>query len=544
MLDIQSKIKHNREYYYDILDVSRNYLKNLRLEESIAIIDLAAKFSTNNYCGFYVDSNIEILLNSIGKLIFPNSVKRVNSVAHKKLKILHYATILLDVGGHTRLLENWIKTDKDNSHDVFVSKQNSIVPDFFRNTVKSIDGKIYQFNDELPFVERIRALNEVGEGYDLIVLHHHPDDIIPVIAFSIDGAAPVAILNHGDHKYWVGSSICDILIEIRDNLVSYDKYRREIGCFSLLPIPLKLPLENSYEESRRSLGIDEEEIVLLSIGSEYKFLPFEGKNFFEDIIDILNQNDKAKLFLVGIPGDSIIAMSYPHKNIVYIDPTPEIEIFKQACDIYIEGYPFSSFTAYLEVGVLKKPIHFMYDAPLLNIYQLSAYKNPPVHSSNKENWKLVLLKFINDPQLRLERGNQIYLDILENHVMPGWSKYLDKLYSELRFINHKVSLHFKDNFVLGSNEVYLDNMLGHHGINIIDKIKECSSVYLYVIAYKFFIANDYLDLMFAGYAESYFSEARGWPMVFKVGLVLRMFLNKKIDTVRSLKDVLYYLFKY
>jgi hypothetical protein len=541
MSGLEHKVSRNSKYYKEILKISEYYVKISDIEAAINIASLAASFSASNYCGFYSDNKIETLLNNIGKKILPITERVSQHKAGAKQRILHYATMLLNVGGHTRLLDNWVKADTSNSHDIFLSKQSCEIPFFITETIKSNGGTIYNYNDQDLFINRIEALKSVSEQYDMVVLHHHPDDVIPAIAFAHSSDTPIAVLNHGDHKYWVGTSICDNLIEIRDNLIPYDELRRAINTFSLLPIPITITKQDKYKVSRETLGIDDDEIILLSIGSEYKYSPFEGKNFFEDIIEVISQCSLAKIFVVGVSSDSGIASQYSHPKIVYVNATPEIDLYRHACDIYVEGYPFSSFTAYLEVGALRKPIHFMYEAPLLNTYNLTNYQYPFKCYNSKSEWQQGLLNLIYNPELRNELGNQFYTNIETNHAMPGWYTYLVEFYSAIKNKKHQVRIASDNCFVLTSNEGYLDYMLDHRIINILRHAKGSPFNYKLAIVYNLFIKEDYSNLMFG--EDDVFRANKDLSYIYKIGLVCNMFIYGKVSSLKVVKACFTFLFK-
>ena len=88
--------------------------------------------------------------------------------------------------------------------------------------------------------KELRALagNHVNP-YDLIMLHIHPNDVLPVYALSAGYyGPPVALFDHSDHTFWIGSSIVDV----RLTLVRLRRCLRGLNqCTSYIPSLHRLP---------------------------------------------------------------------------------------------------------------------------------------------------------------------------------------------------------------------------------------------------------------------------------------------------------------
>lgn len=63
------------------------------------------------------------------------------------------------------------------------------------NFLETVSGK---------YMERAARLKKLAyEWADIVVLHMHMMDPIPVIGFGIDGGPPIIYMNHGDHCFWL-----------------------------------------------------------------------------------------------------------------------------------------------------------------------------------------------------------------------------------------------------------------------------------------------------------------------------------------------------
>jgi hypothetical protein len=424
-------IEDNNAFYHFIVDCAEQAYTCGDLSASMHFCQEAASYATFQYCGFYAEPQLERLLVRIRQAAHIVPLGAPVSRDDSQLRILHYATSIFDVGGHTRLIENWIRNDETNCHDVMLTRQTVPVPLFIQQAVQGVRGTIMVL-DSADNIGKAHQLAAIAGNYDIIILHHHPDDVVPLLALADKGrAVPVCVLNHGDHRYWLGVTVCDLLVEIRDNIIEADQQRRGIRNFSLLPIPVNVvnTTNEAYGKSRANLGIQPEQIMILSIGSSYKYGPIDEKNFFDDITPILDKYQQLVLVIVGIENDSALAIRYAHPRLRFVAPTMHLTDFHNACDIYLEGYPFSSFTAYLEVGALGKPICRMYDPPLLNTYKIGDYISPVYYPQNREEWQNHLQLLIADSQARLDAGNR---ELANNsiHAAQSIQRYIKKVYSK------------------------------------------------------------------------------------------------------------------
>jgi hypothetical protein len=225
-------------------------------------------------------------------------------------RILHVLTEAYELFGHTKLCRKWIEIDSSVArHDVALLAQEADVPENLRRAVERKGGELARIDPALPMLERARRLREMAfAGANAVVLHVHPHDLLPNVAFGINGGPPVVYVNHADHEFWVGGAVADLVLDIRESGQEWTRWHRDIPRTRILPVPLE---EDSFllggaekiaalrQETRSRFGIGNDELVFLTIGSARKYEPMRGMSFLEAAEAILNRCPQARMIAVG-----------------------------------------------------------------------------------------------------------------------------------------------------------------------------------------------------------------------------------------------------
>ncbi len=448
-------IRLNKLYFDKCLNTAEKLMDIKQYDLAAKYFDLLAKFSWGNLTGYYTSWKFEGLLNKLGKSLPDNESFEKNNDS-RGFRILHVASDIPDTGGHTRLIMNWIKNDKENIHNVIVTRQESNkVPEVIIKEF-GLDSSIFHLLEpENTFLQKAAELRKRSYKYDMVIMHVHPEDIIPVIAYSCKNIPPVAMMNVGDHQAWVGASVCDLLIQFRDFLIPVDKERRGILNQYYLPLPItstESTNNEKYTAARKELGIEDDEIILLSTGIEYKYKPFGEYNFFESISKVLDKNKKSKLYIAGISSDSELAKQHKHNQIIYLGTVTDLFRYEDACDISVEGFPWGGATAILQCALKGKPIHLIYKPTLAHEF---IPKSIFYYPENENDWENELNKLITDPAYRTMIDSEQHA-YLQTHYNPAnWSNNVKVLYNVLLQKKHSVYCNEKSYNYIGRNEYYL-----------------------------------------------------------------------------------------
>lgn len=419
------------------------------IKQAHSIIEQLAIKSTNSYAGFYSDGAMEKLLMQLAKYCKSNEFNVVRKCVSLPLSI-HIVTSTYKVGGHSRLLREWVTRHNEHEHLIIIVEENNVDREFFNGSTIIELGHLNN-----PF-EKAGLIRSIAKQSDFVFLHHHMHDITSIMALAThDLMPPVAILNHADHLFWVGVSVCDYIIEIREGYLQLDIERRQLKCGGYLPIPVKPDNKFNKSECRAELGISSETVVLLTMASAFKFVPTGNYDFFNCILPVLQKNKKVLLIVIGIATDNPAARIHPqirYEGIV-VDPTK----YKVVCDIYVESFPFASFTSLLETVVNGAAVHLMYNPPLLSKMLISDHHDEKSiwhYSSNIFEWQLKLNLLISNDAERVASMEAAKEYVYKAHHNE-WLNYLNDIYLHLSHIRHKVHKVKPANFFMSENEIFL-----------------------------------------------------------------------------------------
>ena len=407
----------------------------------------AARFAATFHPGRFADGAIENIALEIGMGI-PKLVSQDRGFVlpatrkQNQRRILHVTSHLLAIGGHTRMLHHWVRNDRSSHHSVVTVNQGNVaIPGWLSDAVRSSGGDLVALPSEAPLCQKAGWLREIArQTADLVVLHHDGCDVVPTVAFGGLDCPPVAVLNHADHVFWLGSSVSDMVINLRTAGSEHTSKRRFVSSNCVIPIPLENPVSHvSQRDARRTLSIPGDQIVLLSIGRAEKYRSCGSYDFVATAWKILDRHPHAHLYVVGESSKGIVPhLRCPlHERLHFVGTIEDPSLYRSAADIYLESFPFGSQTALLEAALSGLPVVPAY-APLFPLLVanddaiLDLLPNP----ANEEEYVASIELLIKQPKRRLELGEALRKRLLFDHVGEGWLDRLDKLYQHTDGLRH------------------------------------------------------------------------------------------------------------
>lgn len=442
---------------YEFIRYNIIICKKLSINTLLSSISQAAGFATWRHTGRFADGGIENIALGLGADLdarWPAAgdgppYRPARAEPASRRRILHVATQVLGVGGLTRTIKNWIRSDPGSCHSLLIVSQGRFeVPSWILEAVHRSGGDLIVLPTGTPPAKastppaKARWLREVARSSaDLVVLHHSAGDVVPILAFAVGGGPPVAVLNHADHLFWLGSTVADSVINQREIGRELSERRRFTRRNLVLPIPLEEPPGRlPRAEARRLLGIPDDQVVLLSMGTPYKYIPSDDKNFFETASEILNRNPTAHLYLLGVARGDIARhlRDEPHERLHFLGRIEDPSTYQMAADVYMEGFPFGSQTALLEAclaGVPSVPAF----APGCSLLATSdeAISDLAVTPAAELDYIERVEFLVRHPSDREAIGAEFRRRVLEYHTGDGWAAALESVYSGLVGLAHE-----------------------------------------------------------------------------------------------------------
>ncbi len=403
---------------------------------------LAAYHAQHRHCGLFVSPELEQILIAIGQKAIQNSFPSPSRPGSPPIpkNILHIATNISGYSGIPRFVRRWIQQDKQRSHSLVLTKQASYeIPKILRDAVNNSHGKIYQLDENNGgFVDRAKQLVKIAAHADVVFLHTWEQDVVPMIAFANPAQSPPIIrVNHGDHCFWLGAGISDVVANLRESGMGLARERRGIEVERNLLLPTILePADRKVSriEGKRQLGLPETSILLLSIARAPKYKTIDGVSFADVHISLLQQYKQAMLIVIG-PGDTedwSPAIEQVEGRIRVLGQTEDTALFYQAADIYVDSFPFVSITSLLEAGSYGVPLvsrYPFYDGCEILGSDMPGLTGNLIRVRNLEDYIAALSHLVENEEYRLSLGEGTKRKIEETHWGMNWQAILENVYT-------------------------------------------------------------------------------------------------------------------
>jgi hypothetical protein len=358
------RLDRNREQFERLLGRACRYAERGRHDLAVAWAEVAAERAYCSHPGFFADDRLEQLLARIGCAMATRPLSWRAGGSDWPRHVLHVLTEVYTIGGHTRFVWRWIEADRGRRHCVVLTRHRvpGPLPMPLLAATQATGGWVRAL-DWLKALPRMRAgqLRALAAEFNLVVLHAHPFDSVPALAFA-RGGPPIVLLNHAGHSFWIGREVADVVACLRPSSRDVAVTRRGIApqrC-PALPIPVNVPDSGmSRLKAREMLGLPADAVVLFTVASPFKYVPFESGCSFVDLITTLALMDKRiEVRAIG-PDDRGMwrrAREQTGGRVQAIGQHPEVGLHERAADIYLDPFPLTSPTAFLEAGSYGLPI--------------------------------------------------------------------------------------------------------------------------------------------------------------------------------------------
>lgn len=469
-------IQKNFKVFRSLVDQTRDYVQRGKYNQAVVYGQSAALYAFLQHCGFFFSPELEQLFLALGQKTIPTGSDSRNKISlrGKVNHILHVATSVHSIGGHSRMIWRWIEQDDQRSHSLVLTQQPSVlVPKTIKDAILKTQGKIYSLTETIgDVISWAKRLRQIALSADIVVLHIMPGDVIPLIAFSNkEQSPPVIFVNHADHGMWLGASISDVVANLRFSGMRLSQERRGIAPErnKLLPIILN-PHHRTLTrvEAKRKLGIAENSVLLLSIARSAKYKTTDGINFADVHVPLLERYQQAILVVIGVnpSEDWSTAIQDTQGRIKRFPEREDTDIFFQAADIFVDSFPITSNTSLLEAGSYGVPLVTRFPYP--DAYRIAGPDAPGfdehlIRVRNLEEYTAVLSHLLEDEKFRLSIGEQTQKNIIKTHIGSGWQSSLEDMYLQATTLPRitLASETMKDQMFIGEPDVLLPKIFSY-----------------------------------------------------------------------------------
>ena len=410
-----------------------------RFSEATAAAQVAANHAVLWHHGRFACPELEDALARIGAAALPHPGSPRTAATGRALNVLHVATEVYAIGGHSRLAEQWMREDGASRHSLVLTRQRGPIPATTTDAVSAAGGTDVVLNRAagilLDWAGRLQS--EMARA-DVVVLHVHSMDVLPFIACAgMARRPPMLFVNHSDHLFFVGARFADLVVCTRRSGHRLCIDRRGIPAERLALLPLCLGEEAPQADraaARATLGLARDDVMILTVARGVKFAPVGHEAFPDPFVELLQRNPHVRLVAVGPGGEvdwSAAEAAVPGR-IQAITATRETARYFAAADIYLDSFPFVSITSLLEAGRAGLPMvtrnPFGPDCAVMGADTIG-FDASIVRSSSTAEMVATLQRLIDDAALRRQIGEAARTVIAALNGGVGWRRELATLHA-------------------------------------------------------------------------------------------------------------------
>lgn len=422
-------IRSNREIYESLVEYALH--SERRPERMIERISEAASFAVSAFPGLLNDSRLDRKLIDIGL-----SLRTKPPTPHqdgRRKKVLHIATQIYSIGGHTRVIGNWAENDvHSESHLILTNQKAHKLP-----LLKKVLSSSFKTIQPLPsgtLLDKSRDLRNLLARLnpDLIVLHHHGHDPIPIIAVSYETAPPVLFYNHADHSFSLGTLASSLSVDFRESGQRASLEHRGARKSEVIPYPLRHEQAPNKAQARSRIGIGPNERLIISMASFQKYIPFQIFNFFQTYREILREHADCTMLVIGVPPSrsDIIGTTPLPDNLRCLGPISNPIDYAIAADFFVEPFPLATGLGTFDVIRHGATPIFNYGSACIYGESIEAMFHPgmqwkPYHV---EEYKKRVSNALRNTEPRSQQDK--YSKFIDQCIGDPWNRLLEQVYQQ------------------------------------------------------------------------------------------------------------------
>ena len=258
---------------------------------------LASLVASMFHLGFFSSLNLESRLEALSQKLIKNFLAEDWEPLPNRGSTVHLLTRAFSTGGHTRAVERWLESSEQSSSIVLTRSQE--LPESLAQAIGDREFLVVKGGP----LRRIRKVADYVSNFELAISHIHPFDVDAVLALWIARrrGTRVAIFNHADHQFWVGSAVAEVVLEFRKFGSELSMGLRGVDKSMIVGLPPIVASSKGSHVSDLSSKATKSK-MLLCVGRNQKFAKIPGKPSLEEYLEkFLSENPEFKCTIVG-PG--------------------------------------------------------------------------------------------------------------------------------------------------------------------------------------------------------------------------------------------------
>lgn len=447
-LQLASRLEENHEELCRLVAGAELALHRNRPEAAAVGGQIAATFAWLNHSGIFASAGLETLLRTIGTALPASATSALRTPRSERLRILHVATQLYGTGGHTQMIVRWLDQERATQHRLCLTRQGRrLVP---AKVVRSLGGGAHLKlldSQRGGLLERAVALRNEAQWADVVILHVHPNDVVPAIAFA-GRTVPVIYVNHADHVFWTGVGISTLVLSLRGSGNSLNIDRR--GVDPRRTAVMVRPLGDrqrvlTRDEAKRRLQLDPNDLLIVTAADGSKYEPITRPSFLDLILPVLGANARVHLHAAGPrpTGEWKQAEEATGGRVRGLGQIDDVSLLHQAADVCIDSFPFSSLTSLLEAASYGVPV-MTYRGHPAEAQVLGAdspgLDSEMVAADDPATFRDQLTRLLDDHEYRRSMGERTRTDVESTHDPEGWSATLATIYETAASLDGRVDI--------------------------------------------------------------------------------------------------------
>lgn len=442
----RAETRRAHERFHAVLSLAEERLAAQEIDAAAGLAQLAATYAFPANTGQFGSPRLERLLTAIGTRISSRAPASPARPAERRRHVVHVLTYAKPIGGDSRFAWRWMELDGTSRHSAVITTQAEVAADYAvppaLTAAAAASGGAVHVLAAPPsrLIEQAGELRALCQDADVVALHLYPYDIVPILALAAGcERAKVVLVHHSDHTFWTGSGVAHLVAHLRGQSDAFLSRRRGLDArrATFLPIPIDKPAAPmDRREAKRSLGLDPDGVMLLTIASPFKYSAPGQVGLLDLVTPVIAANPRAALWAVG-PSDEgawHAAGVASNGRIRALGRRWDNDVLHAAADVYLDSVPFASITSLLEAGRHGTPLlGFRAGGADLRLLGAGAPGLDDVMPSPDDAgvYRELLSRMIVDREFRLDCGERVRQRIHETHIGEGWLRALAGVYADL-----------------------------------------------------------------------------------------------------------------